>query len=381
MAKILIDAVSLLSPLTGIGKYTYEISKRLLEIKSNKDEIFFNYGHHSKELYSLDAFSSREIRTKRLQSSIKKIPFLKKFSRHFFIFITKFSSHKYDIYFQPNHIPNPNIKTKKVVCTVHDFSFLLHPQWHQKETIEYFKRYFIKYTKNADIIITGSHFTKQEILQYTHFKEDKIVVIHHGVDHAVYRRYSKEALKEISEKFDLPNNFLLFVGSIEPRKNLETLIEAYSMFDEEQQKSLPLILVGFKGWKNSHIMEMLKKHKRFIRYLGYVSEEELSKIYNLATIFIYPSLYEGFGLPSLEALACGTPCIVSNVASLPEVCGNAVLYIDPLSSQDIKNKILLLAHNKDLREELSQRSIIQASSFSWDKSASEHAKILWDLKI
>ena len=188
-------------------------------------------------------------------------------------------------------------------------------------------------------------------------------------------------LKETSKKFNLPDNFLLFVGSIEPRKNLAILIEAYSMLDEEQQKSLPLILVGFKGWKNRHVMEMLNKHKPFIRYLGYVSEEDLSKIYNLATIFIYPSLYEGFGLPPLEALACGTPCIVSNVASLPEVCGNAVLYIDPLSSEDIKNKILLLAHNKDLRKELSQKSIAQASLFSWDKSAFEHAKVLWDLKI
>ena len=126
-------------------------------------------------------------------------------------------------------------------------------------------------------------------------------------------------------------------------------------------------------------MQEVEKNQEHIRYLGYVSDTKLSHIYNLATIFIYPSLYEGFGLPPLEAMACGTPVIVSNVASLPEVCGSAALYVDPTDIEDIKDKILILLNDEILREEFSKKSKAQAALFSWDKAAQEHLKVMASL--
>lgn len=379
MKKILIDAVSLLSPLTGIGRYTYEVSSRLQKLSTDKYEIFFNYGYHLKELYGLsNNQSTTEQKAKKLQAFIKKFPLLKKLSRSFYLFITKFYKTEYDLYFQPNFIPNPNIKTKKLICTVHDFSFKLQPQWHPKERIEYFNENF-DLVKKADYIITGSNFTKQEIIDYMQIPQDKISVIYHGVNHELYKPYPQNELKETKAKFSLPKKFLLFVGSIEPRKNLLTLLKAYNLLTNDEKGELPLILVGFKGWENREIMQEIEKNRDYIRYLGFVSDSELAHIYNLAAVFIYPSLYEGFGLPPLEAMACGTPVIVSDVASLPEVCGDAALYVAPTDYIDIKNKILVIAKDEKLREELSQKSKAQAVLFSWDKAAQEHLKVIASL--
>lgn len=375
MKKVLIDAVSLLSPLTGIGRYTYEISCRLQKLSKGKYKIFFNYGYHSKELYGLDKQSTTEQKAKKLQSFIKKFPLLKKLSRSFYLFITKFYRTEYDLYFQPNFIPNSNIKAKKLICTVHDFSFMLQPHWHTKELIDHYNKNFFSLIKKADHIITGSNFTKQEIIDYMQIPQDKISVIYHGVNHELYKPYPQNELQDTKAKFDLPKKFLLFVGSIEPRKNLLTLLKAYNLLTNEEKGELPLILVGFKGWKNREIMQEIEKNRDFIRYLGFVSDSELAYIYNLATIFIYPSLYEGFGLPPLEAMACGTPVIVSSVASLPEVCGDAAIYIEPTDHIDIKNKILVIAKDEKLREELSQKSKAQAALFSWEKSAIEHFEV------
>jgi glycosyltransferase involved in cell wall biosynthesis len=136
-------------------------------------------------------------------------------------------------------------------------------------------------------------------------------------------------LETVKAQYRLPENFILFVGSIEPRKNLKRLLQAYTDMDDKIRKEFKLVLIGFKGWENEEIMRLIHKLKSDIFYLGYLPEEELGKLYNLARLSIYPSLYEGFGLPPLEAMACGCPIIVSHTASLPEVCGDAAFYADP----------------------------------------------------
>jgi len=376
MKQLLVDALSLLSPKTGIGRYTYEVSKRLQKLSSDRYEIFFNYGFRSQELYGLlEEEKNLEQKTKKIKTIIKKSSLLKKLARKFYTFIAKLDTNIYDLYWQPNFILNPNIKAKKVISTIHDLSFKLQPHWHPKERIDYLNKNF-KTIKNADHIITVSNFTKQEIIHYLQIPEESISTIYNGVDHDIYKLYRQAKLQETKTKFELPYKFLLFVGSIEPRKNLLTLLRAYTLLTKEQKDGLPLILVGFEGWQNKEIMQEIEKNQEHIRYLGFVTDTELAHIYNLATIFIYPSLYEGFGLPPLEAMACGTPTIVSSVASLPEVCGEAALYIDPMDLQDIKDKILTLLHDKKSREVLSQKGIAQAALFSWDKSALEHLKVL-----
>ena len=152
------------------------------------------------------------------------------------------------------------------------------------------------------------------------------------------------------------------------------LLKAYHHLSSDIKKQYPLVLIGFKGWENKEIMQEIEKEKTYI-YLGYVTDEELAQVYNLATLFIYPTLYEGFGIPPLEAMACGTAVIASNVASLPEACGNAAVYIDPKNHHDIAEKITDLLGNHKKRDLLVKKGFDHSKHFNWDKAANEHMDI------
>ena len=362
--KILIDAVSLLSPLTGIGRYTYEVSTYL----KNKDtfDIHYFYGYHSKKLFRRSSNTS----IKNLKSILLKSSFLKMAARRILIQSSKIFSPTYDLYWQPNFIPVKGIKAKKIVTTVHDFSFILHRDFHPKERIAYFEKNFFNMIYKSDMIITGSEFSKQEILQRIDFDEEKIKVIYHGIDHKLFKVYDN-----IKISFKLPKKFIFSVGSIEPRKNLLGLLKAYTHLDVKYKEEYSLVLAGFKGWENREIMDLIESNKKYIHYLGYISDEELAQTYNLASLFVYPSFYEGFGLPPLEAMACGTPVITSNVSSLPEVGGDAVVYCNPYDIDQIKEKIILVLNNKNLQNEMIGKGLQQAKQFTWEKSAEQHIEV------
>lgn len=362
--KILVDSISLLFPLTGIGRYTYEVSKQLEEDNSLLIEYF--YGYYYKKLIQLS--SSKEI--KGLKSFILKNPMIKKMVRKILLSYVHLFSKSYELYWQPNFIPNSGIKAKKIVTTVHDFSFILYRDFHPKERIEYIEKYFFNNLDRSDMIITGSEYTKREILKYTKFKEDKIVVIYHGIDHNLFKVYQK-----IELGFDLPSKFILSVGSIEPRKNLLRLLKAYQGLPLEIKDEYKLLLVGFSGWENSEIISLIKELEEYVQYLGFISDEELAQVYNLATLFVYPSLYEGFGLPVLEAMACGTAVVSSGLSSLPEVGGDAPLYCDPYSITDIQEKIVSTLADSSKRDSMVEKGLAQAQKFSWQKSAQEHKRV------
>lgn len=377
--KILIDSISLLSSFTGIGRYTYENSLQLKELDSTNIEWYFNYGPHSKELYCDDSMQEEFKFLKRLKSLLTKLPLVKKVARKILPIVSRLNSRIYDLYWQPNFIPESNIKAKHIVSTVHDFSFYLQPQWHPKERLDYFENNFWKNVKKSDHIITGSHFSKEEIIKYLKFDASKITVIHHGVDHDIYKVYPKEILQETKKKFDLPTNFILFVGSIEPRKNLITLLKAYTNLSNKDKDNTSLVLVGFKGWENKEIMQLIEKEKSHIKYLGYVEDQELPLIYNLASVFVYPTYYEGFGIPPIEAFACGTPVIVSSAASLPEVCGNAALYINPNNEDDLKRKLEILLNDSTLQKALIKKGLEKVKEYSWQKSAQKHLEVFTEV--
>ena len=362
--KILIDSISLLSSLTGIGRYTYEISKQL--DVDNTFEVNYFYGYFSKKLQEPSSKSS----VKNLKSIIIKNPFIKMLARKISIIFSKIFSPVYNIYWQPNFIPNSGIKAKNIVTTVHDFSFILHRDFHQKETVKYFEDNFFKNIYKSDMIITGSNYSKLEILERINFKEDNIKVIYHGINHDVFRVYDNTNLN-----FEIPKKFILSVGSIEPRKNLLGLLQAYNLLNNEIKSEYKLVLVGFKGWGNNEIMDLINKNKQNIHYLGFISDEELAKVYNLASCFVFPSFYEGFGLPPIEAMACGTPCVVSNLTSIPEICVDAAIYCDPYDVNSIKEKIELVLDDVVLRDEIIKKGIKRASEFTWEKSAKEHIKV------
>ncbi len=366
--RILIDAIALLFPLTGIGRYTYEVANRLKNSSTIKYNYF--YGYFSKNLLE----SNQKSNLKRVKSIIQKIPLLKKISRKILKLLSRFFTSKYDLYWQPNFIPDNGINADKIITSVHDFSFIHYRNFHPKERIEHIEKYFFKNVIKSDIIITGSNFTKKEILERLPFKENKIEVIYHGIDHNLFKVYKKPKVD-----FDLPQKYILSVGSIEPRKNLIGLLKAYNLLDKYLKQEYKLVLVGFKGWENCEIMEIIEKNKKSIHYLGFITDEELAKVYNLASIFVFPSFYEGFGLPPLEAMACGTPVVLSNSSSLPEVGGDAVVYCNPHNTDDIKEKIEIILTDKTLQKKLITKGLIQAKKFSWEKSAQEHLAIFQEL--
>jgi glycosyltransferase involved in cell wall biosynthesis len=182
-------------------------------------------------------------------------------------------------------------------------------------------------------------------------------------------------LREFAAAHNLPGKFILAVGSIEPRKNLKNALLAYNSLPQAFKREYKFVLAGFSGWNNEEIMNSIRREKENIAYLGYLSDPDLAYLFNLASLLIFPSLYEGFGLPPLEAMACGTPVIVSNSSSLPEVCKDAAYYIDPLSVESIREGIVKVISDSELRSMLSQRGLDRAKLFSWDTSARKHLSL------
>jgi glycosyltransferase involved in cell wall biosynthesis len=368
--KIAIDTVLLLSPLTGVGNYAYQIARKLRQIAPTHDYTYF-YGYYSSRLLSpgehLDSVH-------RVKEAVRKIPFLGTAARSLKDVANLFSSREFDLYFEPNFIPL-NIRARRTVVTVPDFSFARFPEWHTSDKVHYYAKNFGKKIRRADRIIVISDFIRNEAIQRFGFLPEKLTTIPLGVDREIYRVYDPRDLLPIREKYRLPENFLLFVGSLEPRKNLERLLLAYQDLEEATRREVKLVLVGSKGWENERIVSLIRKMKSDVSYLGYTPEEDLGKIYNLARLFIYPSLYEGFGLPPLEAMACGCPVLVSNAASLPEVCGEAAYYVDPQEPNSISEGIGRVLRDDGLRHALAKKGIDRASSFSWEKSAREHLRV------
>ena len=367
--KIAINAAPLLLPLTGVGNYTYHIAKELARLAPENDYSYY-YGYFSKSLYT----GRYKGVLNGVKEFVKKIPFGGEIARRLKHSLPSLNPESFDLYFEPNFIPL-KIRARRIVVTVMDFSFKLYPQWHPKERADYFEKHFWENIGRADKIIVASEFIKEEAINKFGLPADKIKTIPLGFSKAAFRPYAPGEAAAVRKKYSLPENFILFVGSLEPRKNLLSLLKAYISLDEALRGEFKLVLAGFKGWENGEIMELLAKVKKDVVYLGYLPDAELGALYNLASLFAYPSYYEGFGLPPLEAMACGCPVVVSRAASLPEVCGDAAYYVDPLDIESIAQGILTVARDEALRKSMKAAGLERAKRFSWESSALEHLKI------
>lgn len=384
---IVINTIPLLSRQTGIGNCIYNISKYLLKVdKVNK--YTFYYGYFSDRLQKIPQETEKrpnEMKFNILQKAkpyVKKVPFLGDVSKKVIENWNKMNSYKkkFDICFEPNYIP-AGIQANKTVTTVHDFSFHLYPEWHPRDRISYFKKYFFKRIYKSDLITTDSLFIKEEAGQFLKIDENRIKVVPMGYDNTVFRSYQPAEVLAFRNEKKLPEKFILFVGSIEPRKNIERLLSAYLRMPEYVKKEFKLVLAGFSGWRNKKIMSLIDKMKKHVMFLGFLSVRELAMAYNAAKVFAYPSLYEGFGLPPLEAMACGTPVLVSKAASLPEVCGKAALYCDPHDIDDIAEKMERLIVNEDMQERLTMKGRERIKSFTWEATAGKFIKIFEEISV
>jgi glycosyltransferase involved in cell wall biosynthesis len=267
------------------------------------------------------------------------------------------------------------------VVTILDLTFLRMPQAFNLGNRMYLG-WAVRYAaRNADRIITISEATRRDVIRLLRVPPQRVKRVYCGVDERFKPMRDGRAIAAFREKRRLPDNFILYLGTLEPRKNVARLVQAYATLRRRETTSYPLVLAGGRGWGEAAIFAEIERsgYADDIRYVGYVPEEDMTLWYNAATLFVYPSEYEGFGLPPLEALACGTPVVASNASSLPEVMGDAGILVDPKDPDAIADGIQRVLEDETLRNQLANRAPSRASAFTWQQMATETLAIYRDV--
>jgi len=253
------------------------------------------------------------------------------------------------------------------VVTFHDIYILKDPSsfhiW-QSQISNYI---YPKIINSGCKIIADTNFTKKEMTSRFNIEDDQISVIHLGIDNRFRVNSNKDELELVKAKYKLPSEFILYVGAIEPRKNMQRLVDAMSIVHNTE--NIPLVIVSFGGWKNKQIYQAIKKLGNNIMLLTNINDIELPAFYNLATLFVFPSLYEGFGLPVLEAMACGCPVAISNCGAHMEIGDDSALFFNPTNVEDIADKILTIINSSELTQLLISKGIYNSQKYSWEKCA------------
>ncbi len=298
-----------------------------------------------------------------------------------FSFPKKAKQAKVDILHQPC-FSAPLFYSGKIVLTIHDLISHYFPQNMPTGSRLYFSKWMPLTYNRAEKIIAISHNTKKDIMSLLKIPEEKIVVIHSAVGDEFRPIENKEKIQEVKAKYKTGEKFILDVGTLEPRKNLPFLVRAYHLALQEGKINHNLVLTGKKGWYYESLFDLIKELKLEDRVIlpGYVPDEDLPALYNAADLFCFPSLYEGFGFPPLEALSCGTPVIAADNSSIPEVVDNAGILL-PIDDEKVwAENIIKVLNNSDLQKELSLKGLAQAKKFSWSKTAAETIAVYESIK-
>ena len=372
--KIILAVNAIKPPLTGIGRYTWELANRVPGIQGVESVRFFFAGRWVNDVRSLldqppPKFAVRQrllrspvaVATYRLLSPLLLRHRLRLFSDHLY--------HGPNFYLPPCAGP--------AIATIHDLSIFRFPQFHPPERVNFMQSEIQTALDRAHFLITDSEFIRQEIIEFFGWPQNKIRAVPLGVDEAYCPRGVDETAGVLG-KFGLAyGGYALCVATIEPRKNIEALLLAYEALPLALRNRYPLVLVGGYGWRSEAIHHRIDRGQQqgWLRYLGYVSEADLPQLFSSARGFVYPSLYEGFGLPVLEAMASGLPVLISNHASLPEVTSGAALIMEAEDIQAMTESIRVLLEDDRWRGEASRRSLEVASRYSWDTTARETADV------
>jgi alpha-1,3-rhamnosyl/mannosyltransferase len=263
------------------------------------------------------------------------------------------------------------------VLTIFDLSFHYFPETHPVERIRYINRHFYPKLDRISHFITLSETVKREMMEQLSLSEDKITVTPLGVER-YFSPVPVDQLHPVTNKYGLkPSSYILYVGTLEPRKNIGNLLKAYALLSPSLREAFPLVLAGEVGWLMEKLnleIERLNLQKTVIK-TGYLPKEDLPALYSGATVFVYPSLYEGFGLPPLEAMACGAPVITSSVSSLPEVVGEAGVQVHPEETEKMAKEMQDLLTNSRRREVLSAMGLARSKHFTWEKCAAKTLEV------
>ncbi|MCQ9205354.1 MAG: glycosyltransferase family 4 protein [Omnitrophica bacterium] len=367
--KIGIDARIILYQRRGGAHYIYKLLESLFAIEQdNKYRILFSY-FRGADKSVIDHFKRSNVKTKALRVPNRILTTCwEKFS---FPSIELLLG-KLDVFHIPychHFIPT----STELIVTIHDLIPLRFPQHFSKRSLDGYTRMHRKVLKKAKLIITDSQNSKNDIVELMGIDEKKIKVIMLGVDERFKQTGDKEKVSRYLSKYNINSKYILFVGGPSENKNVSGLLKGYKIFRENSSQNHKLVLVGKKSWGYSKIIEEAKDLglERDIIVTGYVSDEDLVYIYNGADLLVHPSLYEGFGFPPLEAMACGVPVVASDVSSIPEVVGDAAILIDPYNTEDLAQVIIKVIDDSSLRQELTKKGLQRAKDFSWERCARE----------
>lgn len=375
--KIGIDCSNAIGERTGTGQYTFNLVTALSKIDRNNRYVlypFFYYVFDSNYKEKLAELPKKE----NFKVAFRNVPISAKFLRNFLVRqserIKEYALGNVDIVHSTTFCaPKFRSPKKRMVETIYDLTFLTHPECHQKQNIDH----CLKGTKNAieyaDALIAISEHTKSDLINYLNAPPDLITVTPLAADPDYRAITDSSMLDEVRNKYKLPRQFVLFVGSLEPRKNVKTLLKAYAALSAPVKKEFSLVIAGAKGWLNSDIPELVKELgiKDRTVFPGFIDMADMNALYSAASLFVYPSLYEGFGLPILESMACGTPVITSNTSSMPEVAGDAARLIDPTDTDELASALASILMDESCRKKMRQMGLERASLFSWEKCARE----------
>ena len=376
--KIAFDCSPLLKQKTGIGWYCYSLLEQFINFTEDEFSLF-SLSLKSKDPDLPLGWNARPKTRYHFYAPLPRA-FVSLLSKCFGKIVSRLLLTAVDMVHFTNFIAFP-IRGAKTVLTVHDLAFLRFPR-----TIE-LKNYItlkacLRFSLDiADRIIVPSFSTKKDIVDFYKYPEEKIVVIPLGANHDIYRPIADiHSLNAFKQKHSL-GRYILFLGTLEPRKNAAKLLDAYSILCKKMgvEQAPDLIFGGGRGWKNKAFevkyQNLDKPIRNKIRFLGYLPQEELPFLYSGADVFVFPSLWEGFGLPPLEAMACGTPVVTSNVSSLPEVVGDAAILVDPNSALEIADAIYQILIDEHLALSLRSAGLTQAAKFTWSNTALQTYKV------
>ena len=400
----------------GISEYAFELLKEFYEIRNSNIEISNKY-----KIKPFDSAHGKNIKYKIYLKDIPRLDMPKETDWWKYEIVGPrklwtqiglplnlyFRKPRPDVFFSLTHYA-PRFSPVPTAIAIMDMSFVKYSELFAKRDLYQLTKWTYYSAKNAKKVFTISKASKDDILKEYHVPEENVIVTYPGIKSVDSSKYQVASMDELKKKYKIGNEYILFVGTIQPRKNIARLIEAFSKIVRgpaahhppkvHQSHSFPagtfrgspirvtpsqlqLVIVGKKGWLYEEILNAPEKYgvSKNVIFLDYVPNEDLPALYKNALCYVLPSLYEGFGLPVLEAMQYGCPVITSNVSSLPEAGGDAALYVDPQSTEDITDKIKLVLDSKKLREEMVKKGYQHLKKFSWEKAAKETLEVLTSL--
>jgi len=371
--RIGIDGSCILPPKTGIGYFTQKLLEEIFALKAPHEFVLFlnSYRH---PLPDLPFLNNPAVRVKHFRIPGPLLINTWRYLRFPPIemltgFINLFHS-------TTGYFP-PQIRGKRI-ATVYDLFFMKHPEFCDQLGGGYYAKVFPKHLPGYGHIIVPSNTTKHDLMDLLKIPEDKITVIYGGVDQQRFHLITDhELLETVRQEYCLPRHYILSVCTLEPRKNLEGLLIAYSRLKEILYNPPKLVIVGREGWGGREIKAAVRQHNlvQDVLFTGYIPEEHLPVLYNGALLFVYPSLWEGFGLPVLESMACGIPCVISNTPALVEIAEEAAITIDPYNYYEMAERIKDLITSHHLRDNLQQKGLAHVQKFSWNLTAQKTLRV------